>query len=481
MHMTTRKEFLKTATAAAISFLPFHRLFSGMGAERRKPNVILILADDLGYSELGCYGQQRIRTPNIDDLAREGVRFTQCYSGSPVSAPSRCVLLTGLHTGHAFVRDNIEIEPEGQLPLPEGTATLPRLLQNEGYVTALIGKWGLGYPGSSGEPCKQGFDHFFGYNCQRQAHNHYPTYLWRNEEKVVLCGNDGGPTGRQYAPDLMEREAMEFISKHKDRPFFLFYATTLPHLALQVPEDSLDEYNGKWDDPPYDGKKGYFPQKYPRATYAAMVTRFDMTVGRMMNLLRRLDIDNETIVIFASDNGATYDVGGYDPAFFKGAGPFRGAKGSLYEGGVRVPLIVRWPNKIAPGSTSELVCAFQDLLPTIQDLIGECRNVPPGLDGMSIARELLGESNQPEHDSLYFEFPAYGGQQMARKGDWVGVRQDLLRDPSAPVQLYDVRADIGESKDVASKYPNIVREMQEIMKRSHAPSPQFPFAALDAR
>lgn len=479
MERISRKAFLSSAAAATIGLSPLGRLLARSHPPVRRPNVILIVADDLGYAELGCYGQRYIRTPRIDAVAGEGVRFTQCYSGSPVCAPSRCVLLTGNHAGHAFIRDNVEIQPEGQLPLPEGTATLPRILQSDGYATGLIGKWGLGYPGSSGDPRQQGFDLFFGYNCQRHAHNHYPTYLWRNGTRITLEGNSGGPTGAQYAPDLMEREALDFMTAHAAAPFFLFYATTIPHLALQVPDDAREEYSGRWDDPPYDGSKGYQPCAQPRATYAGMVTRFDRSVGRILDHLDALGLANDTIVMIASDNGSTFDIGGYDAPFFHGTGPFRAAKGSVYEGGVRVPLIVRWPGRCTPAVSSH-VCAFQDLLPSVLGLAGLEHRIPRKIDGISLMPLLLGSPGQKRHDALYCEFPGYGGQQMVRMDNWSGVRQGLMQNPRAPLELYDLTTDIGQSHDVAATHPDIVREILTIMRRSHTPSREFPFPALDA-
>ncbi len=479
MAKTSRRDFLKTAGALGATLWPGKLFSRGVRPSPRKPNIVFVLGDDLGYAELGCYGQQRIRTPHIDQIAAEGVRFAQSYSGSPVCAPSRCVLLTGLHTGHAFVRDNREIKPEGQLPLPAGTVTLAKLLKDQGYATAAVGKWGLGFPGSEGVPERQGFDLFFGYNCQRQAHNYYPKYLWRNEQKIMLEGNDAGLTGKTYAPDLFEAEALDFIRSHKNRPFFLHFVTTVPHLALQVPQDSLEEYKGKWDDPPYDGKNGYLPQEYPRATYAAMVTRMDRSVGRIMALLRQLDLDRETMVIVSSDNGSTYNIGGYDPDFFKGTGPFRSNKGSLYEGGIRVPLIVRWTGQIKPGTTSDHVAAFQDILPTLLDAADAASRIPAGLDGLSFLPTLLGIGSQPRHEYLYMEFPAYGGQQMVRLGNWKGVRQNLLKDPDAPVELYDLVTDIGEQANLALQNPEIVQKIREIMKTARRPSKEFPFPALD--
>jgi len=477
----SRRDFLKAALASGAGAAGLS-LAGGSACRtgRRPPNIVLILADDLGYAQLGGYGETRIRTPHIDRLASEGTRFTQAYSGSPVCAPSRCVLLTGLHTGHAHVRDNLEIEPEGQTPLPAGTATLPRLLRTEGYATGLIGKWGLGFPGSAGEPLAQGFDVFFGYNCQRRAHSHYPPELWRGRERVRLEGNDGGPAGRQYAPDLFEKEALEFVASHRREPFFLFFATTVPHLALQVPDDSLAEYAGLWPETPYDGGKGYQPQAKPRAAYAAMITRLDRSVGRIMARLGELGLDDDTLVLFTSDNGPTYDVGGYDPAFFGGAGPFRRHKGYVYEGGIRVPFVVRRPGTVPAGRTSSSVLAFQDVLPTLLDAAGARARVPAGLDGASRLALFEGRTGPPhEAPRLYMEFPAYGGQQMARLGRWKAVRQDLVARPNAAVELYDLEADPGETRDVAAENPRVVAELERFMAGERRPSREFPFPALD--
>jgi arylsulfatase len=480
--MPTRREFLEGVGRAGLGAAAL-----GWGgrpvlasAGERKPNVILFLGDDLGSSQLGCYGEKKIRTPNIDRLAASGVRFNQAYSGSPVCAPSRCVLLTGYHTGHAHIRDNREIKPEGQEPIPAGTVTLAELLKAEGYATAVVGKWGLGYPGSEGEPNRQGFDLFFGYNCQRHAHNHYPTYLRRNGEKVALAGNDGGATGNAYAPDLVEREALGFIRAHRAEPFFLFFATTIPHLALQVPEDSLGEYKGTWPETPYDGKNGYLPNPAPRATYAAMVTRFDRSVGRVLALVAELGLEKDTLVLFSSDNGATYDIGGYDMDFFGGNGPFRMHKGYVYEGGIRVPLIVSWPGRVRGGWTSDHVCAFQDIVPTVLNAVGAPARVPKGLDGLNFAPVFLEQGAPARHEFLYLEFPSYGGQQMVRMGRWKGVRQNLSKDPAAPVELYDLEADVGETKDLAAGHPDVVAKVREVMRAERRPSKEFPFPALDA-
>jgi arylsulfatase len=443
----------------------------------RPPNVIFILADDLGYAELGCYGQKKIRTPNIDRLAAEGMRFTQFYAGNAVCAPSRCCLMTGKHPGHAHIRNNSEVQPEGQRPIPDSAVTMAELLKARGYVTAAVGKWGLGPPGSEGDPNRQGFDLFFGYNCQRHAHNHYPTYLWRNDQRILLEGNDGGRTGKQYSHDLMETEALKFIRDNRDRPFFLYVPFTIPHLALQVPEDSLKEYVGKWDDPPYTGGKGYQPHPHPRAAYAAMVTRLDRSVGRIVELVKQLNLDDKTLIMFSSDNGPTHDgAGGSDSAFFESAGALRGLKGSLYEGGIRVPFIARWTGKIQPGATSDLPLAFWDVLPTLCELAGA--DVPKDTDGISFLPTLLGKGNQKKHEFLYWEFPGYGGQQAVRWGDWKGIRTNLNREPS-PIELYNLARDVGEKNNVAAQHPHIVERIAKIMADNHAPSALFPMKALD--
>jgi len=488
MRKTSRREFLRTAGILGAGAWPalalagdrrFLRIQDSALKAGRRPNIILIVGDDLGHSELGCYGQTKIRTPHIDALAKEGVRFTQAYSGSPVCAPSRCVLLTGKHSGHAIIRDNREVQPEGQLAVPGDAVMLPELLKAAGYATGCVGKWGLGPPASEGAPNKQGFDLFFGYNCQRHAHNHYPTYLWRNDKKVAIKGNRGGATGKQYAPDLFETEALEFIYANRARPFFLFFATTVPHLALQVPDDSLEEYKGLWKDPPYDGQNSYLPQKYPRAAYAAMVTRMDRSVGRMLALIKRLRLDNDTLILITSDNGSTFNIGGYDAAFFGGTGPFRSAKSSIYEGGIRIPLIARWPGRVKPGATTDEVVAFQDILPTALDAAGAPEAVPPDADGISFLPTLLEGDAPQRHPHLYMEFAGYGGQVMVRLGNWKGVRKDLLKNPGAPIELYDLASDVGEKTNVAAKHADIVKQIAEIMKAEHKPSKEFPIPALD--
>lgn len=468
-----------------------------------RPNIIFILADDLGYAELGSYGQTKIRTPHLDRLTAEGMRFTAHYSGNAVCAPSRCVLMTGLHPGHAQVRDNREVQPEGQFPLQAGSITLPRLLQRVGYATGAFGKWGLGPVGSAGDPLRQGFNRFYGYNCQRVAHNYYPTYLYDNAERVPLDNPDfaahqklpegadpdapssyAGFSGRDYAPDRIHAAARDFIRACRDRPFFCYVPTTVPHLAIQVPPDSLAEYAGAFaEDPPYVGDKAYLPHRTPRAAYAAMVTRMDREVGQLMDLVETLGMTERTVFIFTSDNGPTYDrLGGSDSEFFGSAGGFRGLKGSLYEGGVRVPLIVRWPGRIAPGSVSHRVSGFEDWLPTLLELAGAPDQVPDSIDGISLAPTLLG-GEQPARPFLYREFPGYGGQQFIRVGDWKLIRQNwITRAGSAArprFELYHLAEDPAESRNLGATRPERVLELTRLLRQQHEPSAAFPFPRLD--
>lgn len=476
-----RRDFLKavgcgTASLAASSFGRLSRADS-----RKKPSVVFILADDLGYAEVGCYGQKKIRTPHIDALAAQGLRFTQAYSGNPVCAPSRCTLMTGLHTGHAQVRGNKQVGGTegwklgstigGQWPLAEGTFTVAKMFKEAGYATGAFGKWGLGRVGTTGDPQKQGFDHFFGYICQRQAHTFYPNHLWKDGRIHWIKENADGAE-KAYSHDLIAEEALKFIRANKDRPFFLYVPFTIPHVALQVPEDSLAEYRGRWPDPPYDGKKGYIPHAHPRACYAGMVTRMDKDVGRIMATLKKLGLDDNTLVMFSSDNGPTY-AGGADSAFFESAGPLRGLKGSVWEGGIRVPFIARWPGKIEPGSETEQVTAFWDFLPTCAELLDV--KAPLGLDGVSILPTLLARPRrQKQHEHLYWELR---GQRAARKGKWKAVRLK----PDQKTQLFDLDADVGEQNDLATEHPEILVQMDEILEKGRTPSEVFPLRPPKAK
>jgi len=464
--------------------------------EHLKPNFIFILADDLGYGELGCYGQELIQTPNIDRLASKGMRFTRFYSGSPVCAPSRCVLLTGLHTGHSYIRDNYEMgsfldeEEGGQLPLPVGTRTLAKILQQNGYVSGVIGKWGLGGPGSSGIPTRQGFDFFYGYLCQKQAHNYYPTHLWKNEEWDTLRNEffhphqkfDGDPDdpadfnkykGRDYSQDLMAVEALNFIREHKDHPFFLYLPFTVPHLALQVPDEALAIYKDKFEEVPYLGEGGYLPHPTPKSVYAAMITHMDGHVGQILDLLEELKLEENTVVMFSSDNGATF-LPQVDTEFFNSHGGLRGHKGNLFEGGIRVPFIARWPRKIGEGTISNHIGGFQDILPTILDIAGV--EVPEDIDGISILNELTGRDGQTDHVYLYWEYRSGGGWQAVRSDNWKALRKEINTKPDAPIELYNLENDFSEKFDVAAKHPEIVDKMKKIMINAREPSEYFPMA-----
>lgn len=441
-----------------------------------RPNVVLIVADDLGYGELGCYGQEKIATPNLDRLASEGLHFTQFYAGAPVCAPSRCVLLTGLHSGHAFVRDNVEVQPEGQLALPEGTFTLARGLDSAGYATGLVGKWGLGAPGSSGTPKKQGFDEWFGYLCQRQAHSFYPTHLWKNGARVELDGNAFGATaGQEHAQPLLAAEALAFLERHRAEPFFLYVPFTLPHLALQPQKRDLAEYRDKFPETPYDGKNGYTPHATPRAAYAAMISRLDADVGRLVAKLDELGLGANTLVLFTSDNGPTHDVGGVDTQFFASTGGLRGRKGSVYEGGLRVPLIARWTGVVPAGKSCAQVAGFQDVLPTVLELAGVA--TPPGLDGVSFAAALR-DGKARERATLTWEFHGYGQQLAARRGDWKLVQRELGKGGRAS-ELYDLAADPNEARDVAGEHPELVAELLAEVRAAHRRSDEFPLPYLD--
>lgn len=447
----------------------------------RRPNVVLIIADDLGWGELGCYGQKKIRTPGIDRIAAQGMRFTQCYSGSPVCAPSRCCLMTGKHTGHAFIRDNKATPPEGQYPLKADEVTLAELFKTQKYATGAIGKWGLGMFDTEGSPLKQGVDFFFGYNCQGHAHNHYPKYLYRNDQRFTLEGNPGGATGKVFSHDLFDKETLDFVRAHKDKPFFLYLPYIIPHLALQAPEDALAEYRGQFPETPYTGKP-YQKHETPHAAYAAMITRMDRTVGRLLDLLKELKLEDDTIVLFTSDNGpATQGYAGTDSDFFGSTGGRRGYKGEVYEGGIRVPLVVRWPNRIKAGTVSDHVCYFPDFLPTLMELIDARAAIPQGIDGVSFAPTLRGTPDaQKKREHLYWEFPSYGGQQAVRLGHWKAVRRGLSKG-TVKTELYDLDKDPAEKSDIAAQHKDIVEKVEQIMKKEHTPSQVFPIKVLDAR
>lgn len=468
-----------------------------------KPNIIYILADDLGYAELGSYGQEKIETPNIDRLAETGMKFTQHYAGAPVCAPSRCVLLTGKHSGHAVVRGNDEWKArgnvwdyvsmikdstlEGQRPIPEGTVTIGTLLQEAGYKTAIVGKWGLGAPHTVGIPNKQGFDFFYGYNCQRQAHTFYPVHLYKNENRVYL-NNDTIPPNTKldkdvdplletsyarynlnnYSPDLMFDEISQFVDDNKDNPFFLYWATPIPHNPLQVPKEWVDKYVKKFgDEKPYLGERGYFPHRYPHAAYAGMVSYLDDHVGKLVQQLKQLGLYENTLIIFTSDNGPTYS-GGADSPWFDSAKPFKSergwAKGTTHEGGIRVPMIASWPGKIAKESQSDHISAFWDVLPTLCEVAGY--STPYQSDGISFLPTLINSKNQTGHEFLYWEFPAYQGQQAVRMGKWKGLRLDIFKG-NMNIALYNLEEDPREQNDISAQHPEIVKKIEKIMIEQH--------------
>jgi len=446
------------------------------------PNVIFILADDLGYGDLGFLGQQYIQTPALDRLASQGMRFSQHYAGAPVCAPSRSTLLTGLHTGHTPIRGNFEIQPEGQYPMPDTLMTLGKIFQQAGYRTAAFGKWGLGFVGTTGDPSNQGFDHFFGYNCQRYAHRYYPAYLWENQQQVPLLGNDW-TTKTTFAPDLIHQKSLEFIEANQHQPFFLFLPLVMPHAELAVPEDeTFHYYRIKFGEefphiaPPggdYGPEMvipGYQSQPYPRATFAAMVARIDRYVGDIMSKLEDLSISENTLLVFTSDNGA-HREGGADPEFFDSNGPFRGFKRDLYEGGIHVPLVVHWPGKIKAGIQSSHVAAFWDWLPTLADAIGAAS--PAGIDGISFLPTLLDAGKQQLPDHLYWEFHESGGRQALRKGDWKLVKYQVQDATKTTVELFDLANDPEERTNVALDHPALVAELEGLMQKAHRPNPIF--------
>jgi arylsulfatase len=379
------------------------------------------------------------------------------------------VLLTGKHTGHSAVRDNHEIQPEGQWPIPLNTVTLATCLKQAGYATACVGKWGLGGPGSTGEPNKHGFDYFYGHLCQRVAHDHFPSYFWRNTKRELIDGNpEGSFTGTRYGPDLMADDALRWMRQNKDRPFFMYFATPLTHLALQAPDDAVAKFIGKWDEQPYDGTKSYLPNDHPRSTYAAMLERVDQHVGRMLDLLKELNLDDNTLFLFTSDNGAAFDIGGADSAFFGSTGGLRDFKGSMYEGGLRVPMIARWPGKIKAGAVSGQAGAFWDMLPTLCEIAGA--KTPADIDGLSLVPTLLGAGEQKQQAYYYWEGHAYGGKQGVRMGKWKGVRNKVKEVKDAPLELYDLEADPAEKNDVSAANAEVVKKILGIMKSARVPS-----------
>lgn len=477
--------FEKVAAAGAL--LSAAALLPSCGSApevQQRMNVVYILADDMGYADLSCTGQQKFETPNIDRLASEGMLFTQHYAGCAVSAPSRSSLMTGQHTGHTYIRGNRErTEGEGQEPLPEGTYTMARMFRDAGYATGAFGKWGLGYPGSVGAPENMGFDRFYGYNCQRESHRYYPTHLWDNDRKVLLEANAAGACGA-YAPDLIQQEALRFIRDHRDKPFFLYLPYTLPHAEILVPEDDIiRSFRGKFEEQPYEGidyapvtlPAGYCSQKEPYAAYAAMMTRLDRYVGEVVAELERQGIAGNTLVIFTSDNGP-HREGGANPDFFRSYGAMRGVKRDLYEGGIRLPMIVRAPGMVAPGTENRHVSAMWDMMPTFAELVGA--EIPDSvqIDGISLLPTLRGDdAAQREHDYLYWEFHEEGGKIAVRLGDWKAVIRNFTQDSAAQYELYNLATDPHEDRNVAAEHPEVVERVRAIVREARTESELFRF------
>ena len=446
-----------------------------------KPNIIFILADDLGFGDLSCLGQTNFQTPNIDRLAAEGMTFAQHYSGSTVCSPSRSVLLTGQHTGHTPIRGNKRDGDKGNWPLAAEALTVAEILQQNGYVTGAFGKWGLGYPGSQGDPNNQGFDVFFGYNDQTLAHNYYPAFLNSNQDTVWLEDNFGTGEGT-YAPIPIHEQALNFIEENKEKPFFMYYPSVMPHAELFAPEEYMEKYRGKFlPEKEFEGSDeghprykigGYGSQPESHAAFAAMINLLDDQVGEILDKLKELGIDENTIVIFSSDNGPHLE-GGADPDYFDSNGPLKGYKRDLYEGGIRMPMLVRWPDKIEAGTKTEHISAFWDFLPTAAEIAGA--EIPENIDGISYLPTLLGNNNQNEHDYLYWEFHERNGRLAVRQGNWKLIRYDVLSPEQTTTELYNLATDLGETYNVAEENPEITQKLLQILETARVPSEDFKF------
>ncbi|WMI67056.1 arylsulfatase [Aestuariibaculum sp. YM273] len=475
--------------------------------EENKPNIIYILADDLGYGDIGAYGQEKIETPNIDLLAKNGMLFTQHYSGAPVCAPARSSLLTGTHMGHSYIRGNDEWqrgEPgdvwnyrkvaadstlEGQRPLPTNTVTIAKLLKQAGYTNGMFGKWGLGAPHTQSIPTTMGFDYFFGYNCQRQAHTYTPLHLYENDNRYHLDNDTVAPSTKldkdadpndpasyskynqpYYAPDVSFDKMIGFVdSVEKDKPFFIYWASPIPHMPLQAPKNWVDYYITKFgDEEPYIGKKGYFPNRYPKATYAAMISYLDENIGKLISHLKEIGEYENTLIIFTSDNGPTYN-GGTDSPWFDSGRPFKSdygrGKGFVYEGGIRVPMIASWPGKIKPNTTTDHISAFWDVMPTFCDIAKI--ETPKNTDGISFLNTLIQNKTQEEHNYLYWEFPEYSGQVAVRMGNWKMIWKNIKKG-NTEVELYDLSKDITEELNVADAHREIIKHFYAIIKEEHS-------------
>jgi len=434
-------------------------------AKDQKPNIIFIMADDMGYADAGAYGQKLIKTPNIDQLANEGMRFTQCYSGSSVCAPARSVLMTGLHTGHTRVRGNFGVGGviglgggKGRIPLRTEDITVAQLLKKAGYTTGMVGKWGLGEPNTTGEPNSKGFDEFYGFLNQRRAHTYYPDYIWKNKEKVVLNNKDG--KGTDYTHDLFADYALDFINRHKDQPFFLYLPLCIPHDNYELPD--LGVYKDEmWNE---DAK-----------AYAAMISRMDNTVGRLMSALKKAGIDDNTYVFFTSDNGAAESSSEWN--LFNSNAPLRGVKRDPYEGGIRVPMIVRHPKEIKAGTSNDLPWYFADVLPTMAEIAGI--PIPEKLDGVSVLPTLYGNKQDLQGRNMYWEFYEKKGWRAIRFGNWKAIQNDMHSKEHAPIELYDLSQDIGETNNLADKNPEIISQVEQMFVEAHTPSDHYVWKHLN--
>lgn len=479
---------------------------TGVSAAAEQPNIVFILADDLGYGELGCYGQEKIKTPNIDRLAAEGMRFTQHYTGAPVCAPARCVLMTGQNLAHAEIRGNRDsgngrVFP-GQWPLTADAVTIAEAMKEAGYKTGAFGKWGLGPSNTSGSPIKQGFDRYYGYNCQRNAHSFYPLFLDSDEKeqrinKGLIYGSQRKPEGEiqaddyrleNYAPDMILAESLKFIDKHRKNPFFLYLPFVEPHVSIQSPQEWIDRYPKEWDDEKgvYRGQNGYLPHPRPRAAYASMISDLDEHVGAVMSKLAEHGLTDNTIVVFTSDNGTThggrdpeFHIGGVDAKFFNSTAGLRGWKGSVYEGGIRVPCVVKWPGKVAPGTVTDIASYFPDWFPTLAAIAGAPLPSGQKLDGINLGSVLQGQSAAQREELMIWDFHGYGGLVAIRDGKWKAVRRDLLRKTPSAWELYDIDQDKEEANDVAAAHPDVVLRLEAAYLKTRTAEPDFPLPLYD--